>query len=120
MRPIWGCWKKTANSVSNMIDKVKNITEELFRSIEFPQTPRGLYEPLRYMIGIGGKRIRPTLCLLAYSLFRDEWNEQILSPTEAIEVFHTFTLIHDDIMDRSPLRRGQQTVWKKWNEDTAY
>lgn len=119
MRPIWGCWKKTANSVSNMIDKVKNITEELFRSIEFPQTPRGLYEPLRYMIGIGGKRIRPTLCLLAYSLFRDEWNEQILSPTEAIEVFHTFTLIHDDIMDRSPLRRGQQTVWKKWNEDTA-
>lgn len=102
-----------------MIEKVKKTVEELFEGIEFPSSPEGLYDPLRYMIGIGGKRIRPALCLLSYSLFKQDFTEEILSPAASLEVFHTFTLIHDDIMDRSPLRRGEQTVWKKWNEDTA-
>ncbi|HCY73560.1 MAG TPA: polyprenyl synthetase [Rikenellaceae bacterium] len=101
------------------MERIRNIIEELFDKIEFPDTPNGLYDPLRYMIGIGGKRIRPTICLLSYSLFKDEFTEEVLAPAAAIEIFHTFTLIHDDIMDRSPMRRGQQTVWKKWNEDTA-
>lgn len=101
------------------MERIRNIIEELFDKIEFPDTPNGLYDPLRYMMGIGGKRIRPALCLLSYSLFKDEFTEEVLAPAAAIEIFHTFTLIHDDIMDRSPLRRGQQTVWKKWNEDTA-
>lgn len=93
--------------------------EALFGEIRFTQEPAGLYDPLRYMISIGGKRIRPRLCLLSYSLFRDSLTEEILQPAAALEVFHTFTLIHDDIMDKSPLRRGMPTVWKKWKEDTA-
>ena len=92
---------------------------DLFSGIRFTEEPAGLYDPLRYMISIGGKRLRPRLCLLTYSLFQDRFTEEILSPAAGLEVFHTFTLIHDDIMDRSPLRRGQETVWKKWSEDTA-
>ena len=98
---------------------IKEIIGRLFAEIEFENEPAGLYDPLRYMISIGGKRIRPTLCLLTYSLYKDGFPQEILEPAAALEVFHTFTLIHDDIMDRSPLRRGQDTVWKKWNEDTA-
>jgi len=100
----------------------KNISSalsELFSSPGFPSKPEDLYEPLSYMIQIGGKRLRPHLCLLAYSLFADRFNEGILQPAAALEVFHTFTLIHDDIMDRSELRRGKPTVWTKWNSDTA-
>ena len=97
----------------------------LFDNIRFPEEPAGLYDPLRYMIRIGGKRIRPQLCQLAYALFRKADDartpipESVLAPAEALEVFHSFTLIHDDIMDRSPLRRGEPTVWKRWNPDTA-
>ncbi|MBP5488592.1 MAG: polyprenyl synthetase family protein [Bacteroidales bacterium] len=98
---------------------IKETISRLFAEIEFEKEPEGLYDPLRYMISIGGKRIRPTLCLLTYSLYREGFPEEILEPAAALEVFHTFTLIHDDIMDRSPLRRGRDTVWKKWNEDTA-
>ena len=91
----------------------------LFANIEFQKEPAGLYDPLRYMIEIGGKRIRPRLCLTAYGIWADDLGPHILEPAAGLEVFHTFTLIHDDIMDRSPLRRGHDTVWKKWNEDTA-
>ena len=98
---------------------IKETISRLFAEIEFEKEPKGLYDPLRYMISIGGKRIRPTLCLLTYSLYREGFPEEILEPAAALEVFHTFTLIHDDIMDRSPLRRGRDTVWKKWNEDIA-
>lgn len=93
--------------------------KQLFDGIEFTQEPRGLYDPLRYMIEIGGKRLRPRLCLTAYSLFADSFDEGILYPAGALEIFHSFTLMHDDIMDRSPLRRGVPTVWKKWDEVTA-
>ena len=93
--------------------------KDLFADITFPQEPAGLYDPLRYMIAIGGKRLRPKLCLLTYSLFKDRLDASVLEPAAGLEVFHTFTLIHDDIMDRSPMRRGCDTVWKKWNEDTA-
>ena len=93
--------------------------KDLFGKIEFQQEPAGLYDPLRYMITIGGKRIRPRLCLTTYGIYADALTPEILEPAAGLEVFHTFTLIHDDIMDRSPLRRGHDTVWKKWNEDTA-
>lgn len=95
------------------------IVKQLFDDIEFTLEPSGLYDPLRYMIQIGGKRVRPKLCITTYSFFSDDFNEGILAPASALEVFHSFTLIHDDIMDRSPLRRGVPTVWKKWNSDTA-
>lgn len=99
--------------------QINEIIDRLFEKIEFEKEPSGLYAPLRYMIEIGGKRIRPKVCLLTYSLFKDIIDDTILSPCEGLEVFHTFTLIHDDIMDRSPLRRGMPTVWKKWSEDHA-
>ena len=99
--------------------EINQIVGQLFDEIEFTREPAGLYDPLRYMIEIGGKRIRPRLCLTAYTLFSDRIDEGILAPASALEVFHSFTLMHDDIMDRSPLRRGMPTVWKKWNEDTA-
>ena len=93
--------------------------KDLFAHIQFQSEPEGLYAPLRYMIALGGKRIRPRLCLLSYGIFGDRLGRWILEPAAGLEVFHTFTLIHDDIMDRSALRRGSQTVWKKWDEDTA-
>lgn len=101
------------------LEDIARTADGLFSRIEFTREPEGLYDPLRYMIGIGGKRLRPRLCLLAHSLFKEEFSDEVFSAAEALEVFHTFTLIHDDIMDRSPLRRGRETVWKKWNEDTA-
>ena len=98
---------------------IDEAVRSLFKDIKFPEEPSGLYDPLRYMIAIGGKRLRPTLCLLTYSLYRDSLGPEILEPAAGLEVFHSFTLIHDDIMDRSPLRRGVDTVWKRWNQDAA-
>lgn len=98
---------------------INQTVKEIFDEIEFPAAPAGLYDPLRYMISIGGKRIRPKLCILAYSIFKDDLYDEIVEPATALEVFHSFTLLHDDIMDKSPLRRGMPTVWKKWSEDTA-
>ena len=100
-------------------ESISKAVKDLFDGIEFQKEPEGLYDPLRYMIEIGGKRLRPRLCLTTYGIFADELTPQILQPAAGLEVFHTFTLIHDDIMDRSPLRRGHDTVWKKWDEDTA-
>ena len=98
---------------------IENAIKELFENLAFTQEPAGLYDPLRYMINIGGKRIRPRLCLTAYALFKDNFCEEILSPAAAIEVFHSFTLIHDDIMDKADVRRGVPTVYRKWDENTA-
>ena len=93
--------------------------KELFDSLTFTPEPSGLYDPLRYMIQIGGKRIRPRLCLTAYALYKDSFSEEILTPAAAIEVFHSFTLIHDDIMDKADVRRGVPTVYRMWDENTA-
>lgn len=130
--------------IMNSEKQIKELAKNLFANIEFEQKPEGLFDPLRYTIAIGGKRIRPILCLTAYYVFKKHllaeavsstehksvegqksnseeqlWTKEILSPTEGIEVFHSFTLLHDDIMDKSPFRRGEDTVWKKWDEDTA-
>ena len=98
---------------------IENAVNELFANLKFTAEPAGLYDPLRYMMEIGGKRIRPRLCLLAYSLFQEEMNQSILGPAAALEVFHSFTLIHDDIMDKADVRRGVPTVYRKWDENTA-
>lgn len=84
----------------------------------FPHTPASLYEPLRYFMKLGGKRVRPVICLMGAELF-DAVNDDAWHAATAIEVFHNFTLIHDDIMDKAPLRRGQTTVHEKWNLSTA-
>ena len=98
---------------------IESALRTLFDNLRFTAEPAGLYDPLRYMMDIGGKRIRPRLCLTAYALYKDALTEEILAPAAAIEVFHSFTLIHDDIMDRADVRRGVPTVYRKWDENTA-
>ena len=98
---------------------IDTALKELFENLKFTEEPTGLYDPLRYMMEIGGKRIRPRLCLTAYSLFKDSFDQNILGPAAALEVFHSFTLIHDDIMDKADVRRGVPTVYRKWDENTA-
>jgi geranylgeranyl diphosphate synthase type II len=83
-----------------------------------PISPKNLYEPLTYFLQLGGKRIRPLLTLMASEMFNLP-KEKSIHASLAIELFHNFSLIHDDIMDKAPLRRGQQTVHLKWNEDIA-
>ncbi len=84
----------------------------------FPVEPHGLYEPCDYLLALGGKRLRPALLLMAYELFGDKVDEA-LPAAWAVELFHNFTLMHDDIMDAAPLRRGQPTVHKRWNLNTG-
>lgn len=98
---------------------INDALKELFDNLTFTYEPAGLYNPLRYMMEIGGKRIRPRLCLTTYALYKDEFCKEILSPAAALEVFHSFTLIHDDIMDKADVRRGVPTVYRKWDENTA-
>lgn len=92
--------------------------QEIFDNESFTAEPHGLYDPIEYTLRLGGKRIRPTLLLAAGSMF----GADIASLRDAalgIETFHNFTLLHDDLMDRSPMRRGQPTVCTKWDENTA-
>ncbi len=95
---------------------------ELFTShinkAEYGENPKELYEPISYMMQLGGKRLRPILSLMACNLF-EENVEKALHAAHAIEVFHNFSLVHDDIMDNAPLRRGKDTVYKKWNMPIA-
>lgn len=93
------------------------ISKEIERT-EYGMHPTELYEPLHYIMSLGGKRLRPLLTTLSYSLFRDDV-EAILPQAIAVEVFHNFTLMHDDIMDKAPLRRGNDTVHEKWDHNTA-
>jgi len=84
----------------------------------FGEQPRELYEPIRYIMSLGGKRMRPLLTMLAYQLYHPEPKE-IIPAAVSVEVFHNFTLMHDDIMDNAPLRRGKETVHEKWNSPVA-
>ena len=88
------------------------------QSIEYGQKPIELYVPIRYIMQLGGKRMRPLLTLMATYLFTDDWQKAV-RPALGVEVFHNFTLMHDDIMDQAPLRRGQPTVHEKWNGNIA-
>ena len=100
--------------ISEIIELIEN---ELIR-IRLPQQPSGLYAPVSYMLSIGGKRIRPALSLMASNLFSDDV-KPFINTALAMEVFHNFTLMHDDIMDEAPIRRGKQSVHEKWNLNTA-
>ena len=91
---------------------------EKFDTRHFPEQPASLYEPNEYFLRLGGKRVRPVLCLMGNELF-DEIIPDAWHAATAIELFHNFTLIHDDIMDKAPLRRGKQTVHTKYNVSTA-
>ena len=84
----------------------------------FGLAPASLYEPIRYIMALGGKRLRPTLTLLAYSLYKEDV-KRVVPYAVGVESFHNFTLMHDDIMDKAPLRRGKETVHEKWSTNTA-
>lgn len=92
--------------------------EQYFAKHHFPDQPSSLYEPCSYLLSIGGKRVRPVMCLMSHELFA-ELNEDVWNTAMAIELFHNFTLMHDDIMDKAPLRRGMQTVHEKYSLSTA-
>jgi len=98
--------------------EARNLVEKHIQTMSIPDSPSELYEPVSYILSLGGKRIRPALVLLACDLYSGAV-ESALIPAVAIEVFHNFTLLHDDIMDRSELRRGQPTVHIKYNENVA-
>ncbi len=100
------------------ITTFKNWIEEEIRNREYGNQPTSLYDPIHYLMALGGKRLRPLLVLLAYSLFRKNV-KSIVKYAVAVEAFHNFTLMHDDIMDNAPLRRGKIAVHKKWNVNTA-
>jgi geranylgeranyl diphosphate synthase type II len=101
------------------LKELDDIIARAVASLKFVKEPAGLYEPLEYMMSIGGKRLRPRLCLTTFNLFSDNIDQQILQPALALEIFHNFTLLHDDLMDRADMRRGKATVHKKWNDNTA-
>lgn len=101
------------------IEELDRYVENGLAALNFRIEPKELYQPIEYMISIGGKRLRPELCLLTYNLFSDKIDKPILYPAMALEIFHEFTLIHDDIMDQAELRRGQQTVYRKWDNNIA-
>ncbi len=102
----------------NLVKELSNKLEKYINSHSFGVFPSELYDPVVYIMKLGGKRIRPLFCLLAYGMYGKNPVE-ILSQSVALEVFHNFTLVHDDIMDKSPLRRGKPTVHEKWNSNIA-
>jgi len=102
----------------NPIQDLQNKVDEAFKGIQFPSSPADLYDPITYTLGLGGKRLRPLLVLATCQMFGGEITDAI-NPAIGIELFHNFTLLHDDIMDKAPLRRGKDTVYKKWNANVA-
>ena len=100
------------------INQYSDEIEQAIFSLDFPQKPTNLYEPLRYFLKLGGKRIRPVLTLMAGELFGVN-SKELKMAALAVELFHNFTLIHDDIMDNAPLRRNQTTVHERWNSNIA-
>jgi len=104
--------------MGSTLSRYQKLIEAEISKQKFGKAPASLYEPIRYLMGLGGKRLRPMLTLLSYSLFKND-AKPIVKYAAAIEAFHNFTLMHDDIMDKAPLRRGKPTVHRKWNVSTA-
>ena len=104
--------------MNQKISEYVDIINSALDSIEYPKQPDSLYAPIRYELSLGGKRIRPVLMLLACDLFGGDIN-QAIKPAVGLEMFHNFTLLHDDVMDKSDLRRGKPTVHKVWDENHA-
>lgn len=100
------------------IEKYQKAFKDHLNGFITPTSPEGLYKPITYILSLGGKRLRPSLTLMTTDIFNENY-EKALDAALAIEVFHNFSLIHDDIMDAAPLRRGQQTVHEKWNLNTG-
>ena len=102
---------KTSNEILQLVNQYLD-------QLPYERQPRSLYEPIQYVLSLGGKRIRPVLMLLAYNLFRDD-PESILPTACGLETYHNYTLLHDDLMDNADLRRGHETVHRRWDANTA-
>ena len=100
------------------IKQYQELISNHFQEIILLKEPKNLYEPIQYIISLGGKRLRPVLTLMTAEIFDTDF-QKALSAATAVEVFHNFSLIHDDIMDDAPLRRGNETVHEKWNINTG-
>jgi geranylgeranyl diphosphate synthase type II len=100
------------------LEALQKKIRERIGELKFTRPPENLYLPIDYTLGLGGKRLRPALCLLACNMFSDT-SGPALEPAIGIEIFHNFTLLHDDIMDNATLRRGKETVHTKWDANTA-
>jgi len=98
--------------------ELQDIIASAFQTANFHFDPSSLYDPIKYMMDLGGKRLRPLLTLMSCDMFGGKITEA-LAPAMGLELFHNFTLLHDDIMDQAPLRRGRETVFKKWNTNSA-
>ncbi len=101
-----------------LLNDYTTAIEQTIATTQYGQSPIELYEPIGYIMGLGGKRIRPLLTVMATALFTENW-KQAVRPAVGVEIFHNFTLMHDDIMDKAPIRRGQPTVHEKWNDNVA-
>ena len=99
-------------------DQILTLVNQYLDQLPYERRPKSLYEPIRYVLSIGGKRIRPVLMLLSYNLFRDDV-ESILPVACGLETYHNYTLLHDDLMDQAPLRRGKPTVHMRWDANSA-
>lgn len=98
--------------------ELQELINSAVNTAKYPNSPKELYEPISYLMALGGKRMRPLLVLMGYQLFKDDV-KKALPAALAVETFHNFTLMHDDIMDNAPLRRGKATVHEKWNSNIA-
>ena len=99
-------------------DQLLKRIHSYIENLSYMREPEGLYDPIEYVLGLGGKRLRPVLMLLAYNLYKEDV-ERIFPQAAGIETYHNFTLLHDDLMDNADMRRGKPTVHKKWDENTA-
>lgn len=99
-------------------DEILSSINDYLANTPYDRKPESLYEPIKYVLSMGGKRIRPTLMMLAYNLYRDD-PESILPIACALETYHNYTLLHDDLMDNADMRRGHATVHRKWDANTA-
>ncbi len=99
-------------------DELLKKVNEALEALTYDRQPMSLYEPIRYVLSLGGKRVRPVLMMLAYNLFRED-PERIMTQAIGLETYHNFTLLHDDLMDNADMRRGHETVHKKWNPNQA-
>ena len=99
-------------------DEILSIVNTEIKKIEYSSAPKSLFEPISYILSLGGKRVRPALALMSYNLYKEDV-ERVIPIALGIEIFHNFTLLHDDLMDRADIRRGNPTVHIKWNDNTA-
>ena len=110
--------KQTTFIPTFSLQEAQKALENNIKNLNTEGKPTDLYAPIEYIMSLGGKRMRPLLVLLGYSLYDNEWKNAVASAI-VTEVFHNFTLLHDDIMDNAPIRRGQPTAHEKWDESTA-